>query len=186
VTTELAFRDYRAFPAPHGDELIARWRAVSADLGVPQSEGIPLIFAAPSAVSVGVNQFLKFDERESEDLSVWQTPAQTVARGSGDCKDYALLKYALLREMGAEVRIVIGEIRRLGMGDRDGNQHHAWCAAVIDGTWCALDNMFDHPEPVATYPNWTPLAACHDLVVTRFARGQEFTIDEELRKHGSV
>ena len=116
---------------------------------------------------------------EPDGSDVWQTPSQTLSLKTGDCEDFAIVKYAVLTNAGIPARVVIGEIRKLGMGTRNGNVPHAWCAVCVEGRWFALDNNADRPIPVEEYPNWTPLAVCHEASVIRF--GRQFSISDLLR-----
>jgi predicted transglutaminase-like cysteine proteinase len=174
--TDLTFAGYRAFDAPPDDPLRAKW--LSMDRGTMRSYAVQPNMASVRELNQTINREIKFDNRESEEMSAWQTPQETLTRGAGDCKDYALLKYSLLMHKGLTARVVFGEIRKILA-----NVHHAWCAALVDGSWYALDNMFDHLEPVATYANWTPKAAMHDDKVMRY--GRAFTIAEQLREKSS-
>lgn len=66
----------------------------------------------------------------------WTSPLQTLAAGEGDCKQYAVLKYAALQAAGFaadDLRIVIIE-RRTGLAA------HAVVAVRNDGRWLILDN----------------------------------------------
>jgi predicted transglutaminase-like cysteine proteinase len=66
----------------------------------------------------------------------WSSPLQTLAAGKGDCKQYAVLKYAALQAAGFaadDLRIVIVE-RRAGLAV------HAMVAVHNDGRWLILDN----------------------------------------------
>ena len=72
----------------------------------------------------------------------WATPGEFLAH-SGDCEDYAILKFFSLRQLGwtgEELRIVAVHDRRLGIG-------HAIVAAELDGEIWVLDNQ--SPEVVA-------------------------------------
>jgi predicted transglutaminase-like cysteine proteinase len=172
--TDPAFAGYRAFDAPPDDPLRAKW--ASMDKGTMRSYAVQPNLASVGELNLSINREIKFDHRESEEMSAWQTPQETLTRGTGDCKDYALLKYSLLMHKGIDARVVFGEIRKILA-----NVHHAWCAVRVDGSWYALDNLFDHLEPVGTYLNWTPRAAMHDDCVVRY--GREFTIAEEIGSH---
>ena len=62
--------------------------------------------------------------------------ADTLNRGRGDCEDYALLKYALLREAGFaedDLRLAIVRLPLL-------QQDHAVLAVRLEGRWLVLDN----------------------------------------------
>ncbi|MCW5692912.1 MAG: transglutaminase-like cysteine peptidase [Pseudolabrys sp.] len=67
---------------------------------------------------------------------IWQSPLMTFANGAGDCEDYAIAKYAALREAGVsadDLKLVIVHDARLG-------EDHAVTAARSDGEWLILDN----------------------------------------------
>lgn len=181
MSNDLAFDGFRSWQVGPDDPLSVKW--LSMDKGTMRSMAVQKSLASVGEFNISINREIKFDVRESEEMSAWQTPQQTFTKGTGDCKDYALLKYSLLMHKGIDACVVFGEIRRLGMGNLDGNIHHAWCAARINDHWYALDNMFDHLEPVETYLNWTPKAAMHDDSVVRF--GREFTMNDELAKHSA-
>jgi len=66
----------------------------------------------------------------------WASPLQTVGSGAGDCEDYAIAKYAALREAGISPR----DLRLLIVQDNLRRTHHA-VLAVRDGEeWLILDN----------------------------------------------
>ncbi len=68
--------------------------------------------------------------------NTWTSPLETLAFGEGDCKQYAVLKYAALQAAGFaanEVRIVIMERRQRP-------ETHAMVAVRNDGRWLILDN----------------------------------------------
>lgn len=67
---------------------------------------------------------------------VWASPLQTLGSGAGDCEDYAILKYAILRELGFstdDLRLVIVQDSKLQM-------EHAVVAVRSEGKWAILDN----------------------------------------------
>ena len=66
----------------------------------------------------------------------WSAPFETLQSNRGDCEDYALVKYLVLRAAGIsqdDVKIVI---QRNTFPDED----HATVAARVDGQWLILDN----------------------------------------------
>src|SRR5262245_26377531 len=65
----------------------------------------------------------------------WSTPLTTLGRGAGDCEDYAILKYAALRELG----LAADDMRLLIVRDRR-NSNHAVLAVRDDNQWLILDN----------------------------------------------
>jgi predicted transglutaminase-like cysteine proteinase len=67
---------------------------------------------------------------------VWSSPLATLARGSGDCEDYAIAKYVALKEIGISeerLRIVV-------VSDALNGEGHAVAAVRLDGRWWILDN----------------------------------------------
>ena len=167
----LVFAGYRSFEATPDDPLRVKWNAMRANLDVPGFTPPVTTMAGISVFNRYINHTIVFNQLENEDLEAWQSPAQTLMQAQGDCKDYALLKYAVLLTIGIPVQITIGEIASANKF----NKKHAWCAAHIDGKWYALDNDFDQLEPLP-YANWIPDATMHDAEVKRY--GLEFSIAE--------
>jgi predicted transglutaminase-like cysteine proteinase len=66
----------------------------------------------------------------------WRTPLNAIAKGIGNCKHYAVLKYALLAAAGVALdalRIVVVEVRA-------SHELHAMVAVRSEGRWLLLDN----------------------------------------------
>lgn len=66
----------------------------------------------------------------------WASPSETLQAGGGDCEDYAILKFLILREAGfadSELKLLI--VRQPGS-----RTDHAVLAAKIEGEWLLLDN----------------------------------------------
>lgn len=62
-------------------------------------------------INLAINQF---DHAEAPGPVVWQSPQQLVRRGAGDCKDFALAKFWLLRHSGSpreRVRMAYGDVQ---------------------------------------------------------------------------
>lgn len=77
-----------------------------------------------------VNKAVNFAIRYQDDpADVWQTPNDTMKSGTGDCEDYAILKYAALKSLGVDVQIVVGWVPQK-------KSYHA--VAVVNGA--VLDN----------------------------------------------
>ena len=67
----------------------------------------------------------------------WASPLQTLSSGAGDCKDYAIVKYAALRELG----IAPSDLRLVIVRDNLRQAEHE-ILAVRDGQkWLILDNL---------------------------------------------
>jgi predicted transglutaminase-like cysteine proteinase len=76
------------------------------------------------------------DHAAPEGHDDWASPLDFLA-GSGDCEDYAIFKYALLRHLGLPMealRVVL--LRQAG-----GRPAHAVLAARVDGGTYILDNL---------------------------------------------
>jgi predicted transglutaminase-like cysteine proteinase len=68
---------------------------------------------------------------------VWSPPLVTLAKGAGDCEDYAIAKFVALQAAGVsadDLRIVI-------LRDDIREEDHAVVAARLDGNWLMLDNL---------------------------------------------
>jgi predicted transglutaminase-like cysteine proteinase len=67
----------------------------------------------------------------------WRSPLAILSRGIGDCKHHALLKYAMLREIGVSpdaLKIIVVEVRST-------HQLHAILAVRAEkGGWLVIDN----------------------------------------------
>ena len=89
-----------------------------------------------------INRAINLTIKPKSDLAlygaedVWSPPLATLAKGAGDCEDYAIAKFVALREVGIspdDLRIVI-------MRDTIRGEDHAVAAARLDGHWLTLDN----------------------------------------------
>lgn len=97
------------------------------------------------AVNDWVHLRVRYVADEHDD---WQTPAQTLARQAGDCEDFAILKYALLRKSGyprGALRLAYGYTTAFGP-----RIAHMVLLADIPGETSprVLDNMGDVPLPL--------------------------------------
>jgi len=80
----------------------------------------------------------------------WASPLEFLAR-SGDCEDYAIFKYALLRHLGMpadSLRIVLLRRKADGLG-------HAVLAAYLDNKVYLLDNVDDLIRPQVEVKSYT-------------------------------
>ena len=70
-----------------------------------------------------------------------QTPVETLARGSGACRDFALLMMEAVRSLGLAARFVSGYLYDdEGGGTVGGGATHAWCAVYLPGAgWVEYD-----------------------------------------------
>lgn len=67
----------------------------------------------------------------------WSTPIETLNSGGGDCEDYAILKFLVLREAG----IAEADLKLLIVRQPANATDHAVLAARVDGEWLLLDSQ---------------------------------------------
>jgi predicted transglutaminase-like cysteine proteinase len=86
------------------------------------------------SINLSVKAVSDIEQYGKRDL--WATPLMTFASNAGDCEDYAIAKYAALRELGYSdqgLRIVI-------VHDKVAAEDHAVVAVRYEGRWLVLDN----------------------------------------------
>jgi Bacterial transglutaminase-like cysteine proteinase BTLCP len=72
----------------------------------------------------------------AEWMNQWSDPLETLHSNSGDCEDYAIVKYAALLAAGVSkdaVKIVV-------LRNQLPNEDHAVVAVRVDNQWLILDN----------------------------------------------
>ena len=94
-----------------------------------------------------------------------RTPLATLATGRGDCEDYAIAKYAILRAAGVPAQ----DLRLLLVRDRAVSQDHAVLAVRDNGQWLILDNRHAALAETAMLPHFAPLFALDHNGVSLFA-----------------
>ncbi len=118
---------------------------------------------------------------------VWTPPLVTLAKGAGDCEDYAIAKFVALEEAGVssdDLRIVI-------LRDDAREEDHAVVAARLDGNWLILDSrhlVMSEDQQVQDY--YRPVFVIDHDGVKRYsgassaseaARGSERAVGQILR-----
>lgn len=101
-----------------------------------------------------VNQWVNWHVRYREDAGgdEWAAAPVTLARGYGDCEDFALAKMALLAELGVspdEMFLVL--LRDARQSD------HAVLAVNRNGRFHVLDNRTDKVLPAEAIADYTPV-----------------------------
>jgi transglutaminase-like putative cysteine protease len=91
-------------------------------------------------LSAGVPRWIGYQSRDDEGT---QSPAETLARGWGSCRDFAVLFVEAARSLGFGARIVSGYLfnpdERLA-GTSDAGSTHAWAEVYISGAgWISFD-----------------------------------------------
>jgi len=151
------------FRAPEG-LLWVKWRGVEAEMGaeakvIAECRAEPDRCASPAAARFlsivdaaralagrarlqRVNREVNAAIRYTGDLAqhgvpdLWSAPLASFTSGRGDCEDYAIAKYAILREAG----VAADDLRFLLVRDMAVRQDHAVLAARHEGRWLILDN----------------------------------------------
>ena len=179
------------FRAPEG-MLWRKWRGVEADLAKEQdvlgrcraesgscpsyaAQFLRLINAVQSKsnramldeANRGVNMAIRYlnDLSHHGEADRWSAPLATFATAKGDCEDYAIAKYVVLREAGfprENLRLVL-------VRDRAVRQDHAVLAARLDGHWLILDNRLSELVADTDASSFTPLFAINHRGVHLFA-----------------
>jgi len=91
-------------------------------------------------ISNGVAAQIVYEERDDEAA---QTPVQTLARGRGSCRDFAVLFVDAVRSLGFGARIVSGYLydpNRDAVGSAGAGSTHAWAEIYVPGAgWIMFD-----------------------------------------------
>jgi predicted transglutaminase-like cysteine proteinase len=169
-----------AFRAPEG-VLWRKWRAVEADIAAemratarcrdeddcaPGARRFLAILDAVQAhrgraqldeVNRQVNGAIRYisDLAQHGEPDRWTAPLASFAAGRGDCEDYAIAKYVILREAG----FPLADLRFLLVRDRIARDDHAVLAARLEGRWLILDNRFAAMPDDSQMRHFVPLFA---------------------------
>ncbi len=106
-------------------------------------------------VNRAVNRLVRYlpDDGDSGSLDIWASPDDTLARGAGDCEDYAILKMAALKEAGVSTKdmsvVVVRDTRR--------NLYHAVLSVVSGEAHLILDNVSGKVMADRDLQSYTPL-----------------------------
>jgi len=89
----------------------------------------------------------------------------TLAAGAGDCEDYAIAKFAALREQASRLTIYDFVIMRSTLSGED----HAVVAARLEGHWRSLDNRYLVILEDVQIRRYHPMFVIDEHEVRRFA-----------------
>jgi transglutaminase-like putative cysteine protease len=119
----------------HPDPAVDRWAAQF--LSTSGSTGTMKLL---NAMTLGIKRQLDYARRSEKGV---QTPGETLARGRGSCRDFALLMMEAVRSLGLAARFVSGYIfvpdldRASTVG---GGATHAWMQVYLPGAgWIDFD-----------------------------------------------
>ena len=141
--------------------LDARWNQVSR-AGVGGSAGAFAaslqgrdIFAKLEAVNSYVNARVRFiDDRVQFGVADrWMPASETLARGRGDCEDFALAKRAMLRAAG----VPDNDLYLVVLKDLSRRADHAVLVARADGRLLVLDNGTDRIVDSSDIQDYKPM-----------------------------
>jgi predicted transglutaminase-like cysteine proteinase len=71
------------------------------------------------------------------DADYWASPLQTLGSGTGDCEDYAIVKYVALLAVGVEP----DNLRLIIVQDDKRRTQHAVVTVRYEQEWLILDNL---------------------------------------------
>jgi len=120
-----------------------------------------------STISHAVNANIRYtgDYAQHGVPDFWSTPLATLGSGRGDCEDYAVLKYAVLRDAGVSP----DDMRLVLLRDSQTREDHAVLSVREDGRWYILDNRRLGFYEDRELPHYLPLFAIDRNGVKLFA-----------------
>ena len=111
-------------------------------------------------LNAGVSALLTYEVRESEGV---QSPVRTLERGTGSCRDYAVLFAEAVRSLGFGARLVSGYLHDpagIMVGSQGAGSTHAWAEVYLPGAgWIT----FDPTNLSVGGANLIPVAVARDL-----------------------
>jgi predicted transglutaminase-like cysteine proteinase len=120
-----------------------------------------------STISHAVNANIRYtgDYAQHGVPDLWSAPLATLGSGRGDCEDYAVLKYAVLRDAGVSP----DDMRLVLLRDSQTREDHAVLSVRDDGRWYILDNRRLGFYEDRELPHYLPLFAIDQNGVKLFA-----------------
>lgn len=122
-----------------------KWQSVLKKEPLPHAEYHIVVVTDMVQINDKINHSIKFkDDSENN----WQTPSETKKKGTGNCKDYAALKYYELVRAGIhpdDMLIVVGKYIPLA------ELHAVLQVTLEDGNVYILDNLSDSIIPAKEY-----------------------------------
>jgi transglutaminase-like putative cysteine protease len=130
--TDLGALMFQQYPDPEGRLRNWAWAFVR---GV-QTDTLALL----KDVSLGVSGWIRYQSRDDEGV---QSPVETLDRGWGSCRDFAVLFVEAARCLGFGARIVSGYLfvaDASTKGSADAGTTHAWAEVYVPGAgWITFD-----------------------------------------------
>ncbi len=113
------------------------------------------------AINLSIRPVSDMEQYGVEEL--WASPLMAFSSGAGDCEDYAIAKYAALRELG----FAADDVRLVVVHDRASHEDHAVAAVRYQGRWLILDNRTLAVRADAEITSFKPLFVLNDQGVKR-------------------
>jgi transglutaminase-like putative cysteine protease len=124
--TDLGALAARQYPDPDGRLAGWAWAIVRG----PATDTLSLL----KDLSSSVHAAIRYQDRDDEGT---QTPIETLARGWGSCRDFAVLFAEATRVLGFGARVVSGYLRDGAIG---AGATHAWAEVYVPGAgWITFD-----------------------------------------------
>lgn len=132
---------------------IARWRDIRDGAKKLEPE------AQLEFVQRRINASIRYetDARVFGVADYWASPLEVIMK-AGDCEDFAIAKYLMLRQLG----FATSQMKIIALRDHASGEFHAILAVRRDDAWVFLDNRFQRLATEADYANTTPLASVDD------------------------
>jgi transglutaminase-like putative cysteine protease len=150
--TDLGALTIQQYPDPAGR--LAKW--ARAFVGGDRTDTLALL----KDLSLGVSAWIGYQSREDEGT---QSPLETLDRGWGSCRDFAVLFVEAARCLGFGARIVSGYLfnpDRSLTGSTDAGSTHAWGEVFVSGAgWIS----FDPTNRGVGGANLIPVAVARDI-----------------------
>lgn len=141
----------------HGSPAVTRFKAWEALVNLNQD-------ATEREKLTLVNDFFNFnvvytpDNAHGGPTDYWQSPLETVARGKGDCDDYAMAKYLTLRMLGIPAdRVEVAVVKHVPLG-----MHAVTLVRDAHGAPWVLDNMESDPLRTPARGELIPVLAANE------------------------
>jgi len=142
---------------PHAAQFLRLIGAVNSKPGRAKLE------EANRAVNMAIRYVSDYSQHGEADR--WSAPLASFATAKGDCEDYAIAKYMVLREAG----VAREDLQLVLVRDRAVRQDHAVLAARLDDRWLILDNRQSLLIEDSNASSFTPLFAINHDGVHLFA-----------------
>ncbi|MGI2034669.1 transglutaminase-like cysteine peptidase [Rhizobium panacihumi] len=113
-----------------------------------------------NAVNAAVNKAITYrsDMETNGVTDHWATPSETLARGQGDCEDFAILKMAALRAEGFDP----AAMSIIALFDQKRRLYHAVLSVEVSGRHFILDNVRNQVLQDTQLPDYVALYSIRD------------------------